>query len=79
MSDNWLEDDEQTRLYTLRELDNLRRDGLTRGRLMDFHSRYKLLLLAHSQPEYRQIGPFVAEIARWPSLEEFLWPTASGW
>ena len=71
MSDNWLEDDEQTRLYTLRELDNLRRDGLTRGRLMDFHSRYKLLLLAHSQPEYRQIGPFVAEIARWPSLEEF--------
>nr|VUD31499.1 Uncharacterised protein [Raoultella sp. NCTC 9187] len=30
MSDNWLEDDEQTRLYTLRELDNLRRDGLTR-------------------------------------------------
>ena len=51
MSDNWLEDDEQTRLYTLRELDNLRRDGLTRGRLMDLHSLYKLLLLAHSQPE----------------------------
>lgn len=57
MSDDWLEDDNKTRIYTLRELDNLRRDGLTRGKLVDFHSRYKLILLAHSQPEYRQIGP----------------------
>lgn len=71
MSDTWLEDDNKTRIYTLRELDNLRRDGLTRGKLVDFHSRYKLILLAHSQPEYRQIGPFVAAMADWPSLDAF--------
>lgn len=71
MSDSWLEDNEKTHLYTLHELDNLRRDGLTRGKLIDFHSRYKLVLLADSQPEYRQIGPFVAAIADWPSMEAF--------
>lgn len=71
MSESWLEDDDKTRLYTLRELDTLHREGLTRGKLIDFHSRYKLILLAHSQPEYRKIGPFVADIAQWPSLEAF--------
>ncbi len=71
MSDDWLADDDKTRFYTLRELDNLRDEGLTRGKLIDFHSRYKLLLLAHSQPDYRQLGPFVAAIAQWPSPETF--------
>ncbi|WP_374043490.1 DUF1722 domain-containing protein [uncultured Klebsiella sp.] len=71
MNETWLEDDDKTRMYTLRELDNLRREGLTRGGLIDFHSRYKLILLAHSQPAYRQIGPFVAAMADWPSLDAF--------
>ncbi|WP_145525749.1 YbgA family protein [Yersinia vastinensis] len=53
------------------ELDALSAAGITRGKLMDFHSRYKLVLLAHSQPEYREIGPFIAGMDKWSSLIEF--------
>ncbi|WP_145563433.1 YbgA family protein [Yersinia aldovae] len=53
------------------ELDALCAAGITRGKLMTFHSRYKLVLLAHSQPEYREIGPFIASMDKWPSLAEF--------
>lgn len=58
-------------LYALHEFDQLIASGITRGKLMEFHSHYKLVLLAHSQPEYREIGPFVAEMDKWPSLTEF--------
>ncbi|HFR4115891.1 TPA: YbgA family protein [Yersinia enterocolitica] len=53
------------------ELDALCAAGITRGQLMAFHSRYKLVLLAHSQPEYREIGPFIASMDKWSSLIEF--------
>lgn len=59
------------RVYTLHEFNEMWRDGLTRGKLIAFHSRYKLLLLAHSQPEYRKLGRFVAAIEEWSSLEEY--------
>jgi len=53
----------------LQELARVRESGLTRGKLIAFHSRYKYLLLAYSQPKYRQIGPFVADIHKWDSLD----------
>ncbi|MGU3413480.1 YbgA family protein [Enterobacteriaceae bacterium C34A] len=59
------------RIYALHELNALRERGLTRGELMAFHSRYKLLLLAHSQPLYRELGRFVAAMAEWSSLEAY--------
>ena len=59
------------RVYALYELNMLWRQGLTRGGLIAFHSRYKLSLLAHSQPAYRELGRFVADIHRWDSLEAF--------
>ncbi|WBM71879.1 2-thiouracil desulfurase family protein [Buttiauxella sp. WJP83] len=59
------------RIYTLYELNKLRKSGLTRGGLIGFHSRYKLLLLAHSQPQYRELGRFVAGIESWDSLDDF--------
>lgn len=59
------------RIYALHELHALRDGGLTRGGLIAFHSRYKLLLLAHSQPLYRELGRFVAAINDWSSLEDF--------
>jgi uncharacterized protein YbgA (DUF1722 family) len=59
------------RTYALRELNDLHEQGLTRGALLAFHSRYKLVLLAHSQPEYRALGRFMADIAQWSSLEDF--------
>lgn len=59
------------RVFTLFELNQLRESGLTRGKLMAFHSRYKLSLLAHSQPEYRELGRFVAAMAEWDSLDKY--------
>ncbi|WP_297203397.1 2-thiouracil desulfurase family protein [uncultured Pluralibacter sp.] len=59
------------RVYALHELHALRDSGLKRGALIAFHSRYKLLLLAHSQPLYRELGRFVASIGDWDSLDEF--------
>ena len=35
-------------------------DGMTRGNLVNFHTRHKLLLLSHSTDLYRQMGKLVA-------------------
>ena len=59
------------RVFALNELNNLRKNGLTRRGLLNFHSRYKLQLLAHDQAEYREIGRFVATLHEWKDLEDF--------
>lgn len=59
------------RIYALHELNGIRQQGLTRGALIDYHSRYKLLLLAHSQPDYRELGRFVAAIGEWQDLQAY--------
>jgi Uncharacterized conserved protein len=59
------------RIFALHELNALRASGLTRRALLDFHSRYKLQLLAHHQAGYREIGPFVALLHQWEDLEAF--------
>lgn len=47
-------------IFTLKRWRELVSGGQTRGRLVDFHSRHKLLLLAHSTELYRQMGRLVA-------------------
>jgi len=59
------------RIYALHELNQLKAQGLTRGALISFHSRYKLLLLAHSQQQYRELGRFVAAIDKWDDLDAY--------
>lgn len=59
------------RIYTLHELNQVYARGLNRGALIAFHSRYKLSLLAHSQPHYRELGGFVAAINKWDDLEAY--------
>ncbi|WP_410741923.1 YbgA family protein [Citrobacter portucalensis] len=59
------------RIFALNELNILRANGLTRHRILSFHSRYKLQLLAHNQAGYREIGPFVASMHEWNDLEAF--------
>ncbi|QBC04790.1 YbgA family protein [Enterobacter cloacae] len=59
------------RVFALHELNTLRANGLTRRALLDFHSRYKLQLLAHHQAGYREIGPFVASLHEWEDLDAF--------
>ena len=60
-----------TRVYAHAEWQRLLQQGLTRRALLDFHSRYKLQLLAHHQAGYREIGPFVASLHEWEDLNAF--------
>ncbi|WP_294910404.1 YbgA family protein [Tatumella sp. UBA2305] len=53
------------------EFDALCAEPLTAHKLIQFHSRYKMLLLAHSQPLYRELGPLVAGVTACSSLQEF--------
>lgn len=57
------------RIYVLSALNALFREGLTRGKLIAFHSQYKLTLLAHSQPLYRELGRFVASLDKCQDLD----------
>lgn len=65
MNQQRFDDSTLIRIFALHELHRLKEHGLTRGALLDYHSRYKLVFLAHSQPEYRKLGPFVADIHQW--------------
>jgi len=41
-------------------------EGMTRGRLVAFHTAHKLLLLAHSPAAYRRLGALVGALGRGP-------------
>lgn len=71
MNQQLFDDSTLIRIFALHELHNLKDRGLTRGALLDYHSRYKLVFLAHSQPEYRKLGPFVADIHQWQNLDDY--------
>lgn len=46
-------------LFTVKRWRDLVERGMSSGDLVDFHSRYKLLLLAHSPQIYREMGKLV--------------------
>jgi len=48
-------------LFTFKRWRDLVARGMNAGDLVDFHSRHKLLLLAHSPQVYREMGKLVAE------------------
>jgi uncharacterized protein YbgA (DUF1722 family)/uncharacterized protein YbbK (DUF523 family) len=54
------------RLYAGRRLRDLFRPRWTRGELVDFHSREKLLLLSHDPEAYRDLGRLVARMKELP-------------
>lgn len=47
-------------IFTLKRWRDTREGGMTRGKLVDYHTRHKLLLLSHSTEIYRQMGKLVA-------------------
>jgi uncharacterized protein YbgA (DUF1722 family)/uncharacterized protein YbbK (DUF523 family) len=55
LRENWVE-----RVFAYHALKQLWRKPWTIGDLVDFHTRHKFTLLAHSEPEYRQLGQLVA-------------------
>lgn len=58
-------------VFTFKRWRDLLAGGRTLGRLVEFHSRHKLLLLAHSTELYRQMGKLVADGKALPAAELF--------
>jgi uncharacterized protein YbgA (DUF1722 family)/uncharacterized protein YbbK (DUF523 family) len=59
-------------IFTFRRWRSLLAGGRTPSRLVDFHSRHKLLLLSHSTEIYRELGRLVAGAGREPAEPLFL-------
>jgi uncharacterized protein YbgA (DUF1722 family)/uncharacterized protein YbbK (DUF523 family) len=51
-----------TRVFAYAHWQALERAGITRGRVVEFHSRYKYLLMAHSVPHYEQAGRLLSDL-----------------
>jgi uncharacterized protein YbgA (DUF1722 family)/uncharacterized protein YbbK (DUF523 family) len=51
-------------LFTLKRWRETLARGKTAGRLVDYHSRHKLLIMAHSNEIYKQMGKLVATAGR---------------
>lgn len=49
-----------TRIFVFNRWLEVQEKGLTAGNLVDFHSRHKLLLMAHNISAYRELGRMVA-------------------
>jgi uncharacterized protein YbgA (DUF1722 family) len=53
------------RVFTFHRWQVLAKEGLTTGRLVEFHSRHKLMFMAHSPNHYTQMGRIVAKAGRY--------------
>ncbi|WP_116472580.1 YbgA family protein [Zobellella maritima] len=55
-----------TRLYAYHDWQSLVHQGITPARLIDFHSRYKYLLLAHHRSSYLRLGQLLSDLSAEP-------------
>lgn len=53
-----------TRVFVYERWQRLRHEGLTPGRLVEFHTRHKMLIRAHNEEGYRRLGRLVADAGR---------------
>jgi uncharacterized protein YbgA (DUF1722 family)/uncharacterized protein YbbK (DUF523 family) len=51
-----------TRVFTMCRWRQMVSDGITRQRLVEFHTHHKFLLLAHHEATYRELGRQVADV-----------------
>ncbi|NMH65694.1 YbgA family protein [Shewanella salipaludis] len=58
-----------TRVYAYHDWHCLQHDGLTRHKLLQFHARYKYLLMAHSPAWYQRLGPMLANLGAGPGTD----------
>lgn len=52
------------RVFVYHRWQQMVNDGLTAGKLVEFHSDHKYLILAHDQEAYRQLGRLVADAGK---------------
>lgn len=60
------------RIFVHRRWRQLLLTAKNRGGLVEFHTRHKLLLLSHSEKEYREMGRFVAKSSEYETKDLFL-------
>lgn len=70
LNDPVLKENFITRVYTLDDFYRSMGDAPTRGKIVAFHSRYKLTLMAHHPESYRELGKLVANIKDY-DIDEF--------
>ena len=71
LNDPVLKENFITRVFCLADFYQSMGDLPTRGKVIEFHSRYKLTLMAHHPESYRELGRLVANIADY-DLDEFV-------
>lgn len=52
-----------TRVYAYHDWHTMQHEGATKHKLIQFHSRYKYLLMAHCPEKFRQLGPLLADLS----------------
>ena len=62
LNDPVLRENFVTRVYVLHRWQQLRAGGLTAAKLIDFHSRQKYLVMAHSQAAYQRLGQMLSHL-----------------
>ncbi|WCP69063.1 DUF523 and DUF1722 domain-containing protein [Vibrio tubiashii] len=70
LNDPVLKENFITRIYTLKDFYDSIGDEPTRGKIVAFHSRYKLTLMAHHPTSYKELGKLVANVKDY-DIEEF--------
>lgn len=64
LHDPVLRDNFIQRIFVTKRLLELKAHGARRGDVVDFHTRHKLLIMAHSPKHYREMGRLVADAKR---------------
>ncbi|MFC0180426.1 YbgA family protein [Thorsellia kenyensis] len=59
------------RIFALHELQTIMQNGLTKAKFVQFHTQYKLILLSHSQSDYRLLGKKIAQLNTHDDLAKF--------
>ncbi|EKO3835211.1 YbgA family protein [Vibrio harveyi] len=70
LNDPVLKENFITRVYCLNDFYESMGGEPTRGKIIDFHSRYKLTLMAHHPESYRSLGRLVADVSSY-EMEQF--------
>ena len=64
LNDDALRENFMVRVFTYHEWMTFRNEGLTPAALIDFHSRYKYLVMAHSLTHYKSMGQLLANLSK---------------
>lgn len=63
LNDPLLRENFVTRVFAYHDWQTLQQVGLTAAQLIDFHSRYKYMLMAHSPSAYRSLGVLLSDLS----------------